>query len=81
MIAEKFVELFNQYETDLEEVIRIYEAGKDNPPMMRNAPPVSFIDLRSSRAIGSEITLIMGLCLKLSNVTNMDVIHSEHSLN
>lgn len=41
VIAEKFVELFNQYENDLEEVIEIYEAGKDSPPLLRNAPPVS----------------------------------------
>lgn len=42
VIAEKFVELFNQYETDLELVADIYEGGKDSPPMLRNAPPVRF---------------------------------------
>lgn len=41
VIAEKFVELFNQYENDLEDVIEVYEAGKDSPPLLRNAPPVS----------------------------------------
>jgi len=41
VIAEKFVELFNQYESDLEEVIGIYERDKEAPPMMRNAPPVA----------------------------------------
>ena len=40
VLAEKFVELFNQYETDLEAVIELYEGGKDSPPMLRNAPPV-----------------------------------------
>ncbi|OWF37572.1 Dynein heavy chain 5, axonemal [Mizuhopecten yessoensis] len=40
-IAEKFVEIFNWYETDLEEVHNIYETHKENPQMVRNAPPVA----------------------------------------
>ncbi|XP_052089132.1 uncharacterized protein LOC127725852 isoform X10 [Mytilus californianus] len=40
-IAEKFVEIFNWYETDLEEVQRIYETHKESPQMVRNAPPAA----------------------------------------
>lgn len=40
-IAEKYVELFNWYEGDLEEVHQIYERHKEKPQMVRNAPPVA----------------------------------------
>ncbi|XP_052807484.1 dynein axonemal heavy chain 5-like isoform X7 [Mya arenaria] len=40
-LAEKFVEIFNWYEADLEEVQRIYESHKESPQLVRNAPPVA----------------------------------------
>ncbi|CAH1799095.1 unnamed protein product [Owenia fusiformis] len=40
-IAEKFVEIFNWYEGDLEEVHHVYEKYKDEPQKLRNAPPVA----------------------------------------
>ncbi|KAL4232681.1 hypothetical protein ACF0H5_007369 [Mactra antiquata] len=40
-LAEKFVEIFNWYEADLEEVHQIYEQHKENPQLVRNAPPVA----------------------------------------
>ncbi|XP_052242570.1 uncharacterized protein LOC127852659 [Dreissena polymorpha] len=40
-LAEKFVEIFNWYEADLEEVQKIYETHKENPQLVRNAPPVA----------------------------------------
>ncbi|KAK6187606.1 hypothetical protein SNE40_005595 [Patella caerulea] len=40
-VAEKFVELFNWYESDLEEVQKIYENNKEHPQTVRNAPPVA----------------------------------------
>ncbi|XP_053397319.1 dynein axonemal heavy chain 5-like isoform X6 [Mercenaria mercenaria] len=40
-LAEKFVETFNWYEADLEEVHQIYEQHKENPQLVRNAPPVA----------------------------------------
>ncbi|XP_022081686.1 dynein gamma chain, flagellar outer arm-like [Acanthaster planci] len=40
-IAEKYVDIFNWYEADLEEVKNIYEKYKEEPPMIRNAPPVA----------------------------------------
>ncbi|XP_052708586.1 uncharacterized protein LOC128183562 isoform X10 [Crassostrea angulata] len=40
-ISEKFVEIFNWYESDLDEVHQIYEAHKNNPQLVRNAPPVA----------------------------------------
>ncbi|XP_070190368.1 uncharacterized protein [Littorina saxatilis] len=40
-IAEKYVEIFNWYEADLEEVQQIYERHKENPQTVRNAPPVA----------------------------------------
>ncbi|XP_067674368.1 uncharacterized protein [Haliotis asinina] len=39
VIAEKFVEIFNWYENDLEEVHKIYENNKNHPQTVRNAPP------------------------------------------
>ncbi|XP_013393403.1 dynein gamma chain, flagellar outer arm-like [Lingula anatina] len=41
VISEKFVEMFNWYEGDLEEVAKMYEKHKDAPQMLRNAPPVA----------------------------------------
>ena len=40
-ISEKFVEIFNWYEADLEEVHQIYENNKNSPQLVRNAPPVA----------------------------------------
>ncbi|XP_066278010.1 uncharacterized protein [Branchiostoma lanceolatum] len=40
-IAEKYVETFQQYEGDLENVQQKYEREKDEPPIPRNAPPVA----------------------------------------
>ena len=41
VISEKFVEIFDWYEGDLDQVQRIYEAHKHAPPAERNAPPVA----------------------------------------
>ncbi|KAJ8314952.1 hypothetical protein KUTeg_007102 [Tegillarca granosa] len=40
-VSDKYVECFNWYEADLQEVHKIYETYKDNPQMVRNAPPVA----------------------------------------
>ncbi|XP_071801693.1 uncharacterized protein [Asterias amurensis] len=40
-IAEKYIDIFNWYEADLEEVKNIYEKFKEEPSMIRNAPPVA----------------------------------------
>ncbi|ESO89151.1 hypothetical protein LOTGIDRAFT_229063 [Lottia gigantea] len=40
-ISDKFVEVFNWYESDLEDVQKIYEKNKDHPLTVRNAPPVA----------------------------------------
>ncbi|XP_041462850.1 dynein heavy chain 8, axonemal-like [Lytechinus variegatus] len=40
-VSEKYIDIFKWYETDLEEVKELYEKNKEDPPMVRNAPPVS----------------------------------------
>ncbi|XP_076466964.1 uncharacterized protein LOC143298129 [Babylonia areolata] len=40
-VSEKYVEIFNWYESDLEEVQHIYERHKGCPQTVRNAPPVA----------------------------------------
>ncbi|XP_041355189.1 dynein gamma chain, flagellar outer arm-like isoform X3 [Gigantopelta aegis] len=40
-LAEKFVEIFNWYEGDLDEVQKMYERNKEHPQTVRNAPPVA----------------------------------------
>ncbi|XP_025098007.1 LOW QUALITY PROTEIN: dynein gamma chain, flagellar outer arm-like [Pomacea canaliculata] len=40
-VTDKYVEIFNWYEADLEEVQQIYECHKANPQLVRNAPPVA----------------------------------------
>ncbi|KAL5009692.1 hypothetical protein ScPMuIL_011997 [Solemya velum] len=40
-VSEKFVEIFNWYESDLEDVHVLYEANKNAPQLVRNAPPVA----------------------------------------
>ena len=41
VVTDKTIEVFGWYEIDLEETQGMYEQHKDEPPMLRNAPPVA----------------------------------------
>ena len=39
IINDKYVEMFANYEKDLDQTQSVYEEMKANPPVLRNAPP------------------------------------------
>ncbi|XP_048577711.1 dynein axonemal heavy chain 8 isoform X3 [Nematostella vectensis] len=41
VFSEKFLEVFSWFENELEDVQKVYEAEKESPPLVRNAPIVS----------------------------------------
>uniref|UniRef100_A0A1I8GY12 DHC_N1 domain-containing protein n=1 Tax=Macrostomum lignano TaxID=282301 RepID=A0A1I8GY12_9PLAT len=40
-LADKYVEIFGQFEEHLNDIRRLYEEGKTTPPRVRNSPPVA----------------------------------------
>lgn len=40
IINDKYVEMFGNYEKDLNEIERVFKSTNENPPLLRNAPPI-----------------------------------------